>query len=234
MQSGMLHISWPKLRGQIESSNHSMPYPDLAEMERNYEPIVKGIGRESVQVYLFLSREFSLGPIDENHVFQFLFRSFYRLDNAGLTPEFKVRYFELLEQNRDAPRLDLEGLVRDLRGLPNRRGRQTLQFSFATKLANTVNPEFPIYDAEVAGVFGFRPPDSHKTFDARLSEYLIFYEQLKDTYTRILRSDVLAAARGMFATLYMRSDQKIPPIKVLDFLFWSAGKLSYRADERNS
>jgi hypothetical protein len=33
-------------------------------------------------------------------VFQFTFRSFYRLDNAGLTPEFKSKYFALLEESR--------------------------------------------------------------------------------------------------------------------------------------
>ena len=62
-----------------------MAYPDLADIEGNHEPIVQAIGQESVQLYLFLSRQFAHGSIKDNQIFQFIFRSFYRLDNAGHT-----------------------------------------------------------------------------------------------------------------------------------------------------
>ena len=50
------------------------------------------VGRESVDVYLFLCDEFARGPVTQNYLFQFVYCSFYRLDNAGLTPEFKFSY----------------------------------------------------------------------------------------------------------------------------------------------
>lgn len=116
-----------------------MQLPDLADIESNTEEIVLAIGRESVEVYRFLSAEFMRGSILENYVFQFAFRSFYRLDNAGLTPNFKREYFVLLEEARNLNEVDLPGLARKLFHIPNRKGQQSLQFSFVSKLANTVN-----------------------------------------------------------------------------------------------
>lgn len=123
------------------------------EIEENAEPIVRAIRHEAVSVYAFLADEFSQGSIASNYVFQFLYRSYYRLDNAGLTVDFKSRYFNLLEDCRNSTSVDLEHLARELYQYPTLRGRQSLQFSFVTKLANTVNNAYPIYDAEVARVF---------------------------------------------------------------------------------
>lgn len=206
-----------------------MAPPDLSAIESNAEPIIRAIGREAVDVYAFLSDEFARGSALENYVFQFMYRSFYRLDNAGLTPEFKSQYFLLLEQSRNSAAIDLRKLAKDLYALPNRKGHQSLQFSFVTKLANTVNQEYPIYDAEVASVFGFRAPYNYKTFDVRLEEYMTFYVELCGIYADVLRHNRLEKARRMFRHLYAAPPERIPDIKVLDFIFWSAGKLSYKA-----
>lgn len=206
-----------------------MPLPDLSDIETNAEKIVRAIERESVEVYRFLSDEFARGSVSENYVFQFTYRSFYRLDNAGLTPEFKRKYFVLLEEARNLPEVDLPGLTQELFVIPNRKGHQSLQFSFVSKLANTVNPQYPIYDAKVASVFGFRAPYNHKTFDVRLNEYMAFYNKLRGIYAEILDSDLLQWLRQMFRDIYAAPPERIPEIKVLDFIFWSAGKLSFEA-----
>ncbi len=208
-----------------------MPLPDLSDIEKNSEEIVRAIGHESVEVYRFLSDEFSRGSILENFVFQFTYRSFYRLDSAGLTPEFKQKYFVLLEKARNQPDVDLTGIIRQLFEFPNHRGHQSLQFSFSSKLANTVNPHYPIYDAEVAKVFGFRAPYNYKTFDVRLSEYLTFYTWLRDIYLEIINLGALQRPRELFRNIYAAPPDWMPEIKVLDFIFWSAGKLSYEVNQ---
>jgi hypothetical protein len=203
-----------------------MRLPDLSRIEKNAVKIVDAIGAESVEVYRFLSDEFSCGSVSENYVFQFLYRSFYRLDNAGLTPAFKREYFVLLEETRNLSEIDLPLLARRLFGIPNRKGQQSLQFSFVSKLANTANSQYPIYDAKVASVFGFRAPHNNKIFDVRLNEYMTFYNKLRDVYAEILEGNLLAEARRMFRSTYATPLEGIPEIKVLDFIFWSAGKLS--------
>ncbi len=201
-----------------------MPLPDLSGIEVNCDSIVQKDGREAVDVYAFLADEFARGSVVENYVFQFMYRSYYRLDNAGLTDAFKSRYFELLEESRDLRDIDLRRLVKELYAIPNRKGQQSLQFSFVTKLANTANRGYPIYDREVASVFGFRPPDNLRTFGARLEKYMTFYASLQHTYSEILDGNLLQEPRRAFRQIHAALPERIPDIKVLDFIFWWAGK----------
>jgi len=201
-------------------------YPDFADIERNADYIVKEIGRESVDVYTFISGEYEKAQISGNSVFQFIYRSFYRLDNAGLTREFKDHYFQLMDSCRDQESVDIEALTRALHPYLTRKGHKSLQFSFVTKLANTVNRSYPIYDAEVARVFGFRRPYSYLGFDFRLQRYIEFYRQLREIYVAILADNELADARLLFREHYQAPADRVPDMKVLDFIFWSLGKLS--------
>ena len=47
--------------------------------------IIENIDQESVDVFNFLKTEYSKSDVTKNHLFQFVYRSFFRLDNAGLT-----------------------------------------------------------------------------------------------------------------------------------------------------
>src|SRR5262249_6782436 len=143
--SAALHSCYKPLTME-RIAQQELSLPDLSYIEANADKIVGEIGRDSVEVHCFLSNEFARGSILENYVFQFTYRSFYRLDNAGLTPEFKQKYFVLLEEARNLPEVDLPDLTRRLSRIPNRKGQDSLQFSFVSKLANTVNAQYPIYD----------------------------------------------------------------------------------------
>ena len=113
-----------------------------------------------------------------------------------------------------------------MNSIPNRKGQASLQFSFATKLAATVDNAVPIYDKEVAGVFGFRAPYTTRSFEQRLTEYLTFHEELRALYAQVIKNGQLQSARAQFRELYVPRSATVPETKVLDFIFWSAGKLS--------
>jgi len=187
--------------------------------------VVENIAPESVDVYLFLSDQFQKGDVCNNYLFQFVFRSFYRIDNAGLTSDFKDRYFELMEEAQKSGNLDFPYLSRELFKLPNRKGNNTLQFSFISKLANTVDASYPIFDSEIGGLYGFTRPYNYKEFEVRLNEYLSFYSKLKDDYHNVLKNNILDRAIGEFEIVFPQKNKSIPDIKKLDFLLWSAGKL---------
>lgn len=203
-----------------------MPLSLPPELEANPEPLVRAVGRESVDVYRFLSQRFRQVDPAEDLVFQFLFRSFYRLDNAGLRPEFKTLFFNLLSAAKVSGQADLESVVRQLQQVPNLKDQQTLQFSFATKLIATVDNRMPIYDAAVASAFGFRVPYNYKSFDQRLRDYLDFYSRLQALYGDIVAANRLATARFLFRDQYQCSAEEVSDYKVLDFIFWAAGKQS--------
>lgn len=207
------------------TASESMAQPDLKHIETNAASIVDGIGAESVAVYLYLLREFKNRPVDTNLLFQFVFRSFYRLDNAGLTNDFKREYFRLMEGHRHiSGEIPLDTLVRALYRFPARNGHAGIQFSFVTKLANAINPDYPIYDSEVAKVFAFQPPYPSRPFEDRLANYLGFYGKLRDAYKQILSENLMAQPRRLFRQKYADIAASVPELKVLDFIIWSAGK----------
>jgi hypothetical protein len=203
----------------------------LDVIEANARQTVQAIGSESVDVYSFLAAQFRAGSVDSNTVFQFVFRSFYRLDSAGLSPDFKSRYFKLLNGARGKAVIDLGGIVTELYEFPTLKGHRSLQFSFATKLAHTANAGYPLYDGAVAGVFQFQPPGNWLSFDDRLERYMDFYSKLRELYTEVLTRNLLATPRRLFHDTYDAAPERVPEMKVLDFIFWSAGKRGFVVGE---
>ncbi len=191
-------------------------------IEDNSESIISNIEQESVAVYLFLQEQFAKTNVTENHLFQFVYRSFYRLDNAGLTPEFKTEYFRILEENKGSGIFDFDSVLRRLHGFKNRKDQESMQFSFVTKLFNTIDPNSPIYDSAVATVFSFKRPYA-KDFDAKLEKYLNQLETINNAYTEIRNNQLLSATVGLFNKKF--PGHNLSEVKILDFIFWSAGKI---------
>ncbi len=79
----------------VESDNQGGTIPDakvnkvIVKIMGKKQEIIKKLTQESIDVYLFLKREFKKGKITNNTLFQFVYRAFYTLDSAGLTEEFK-------------------------------------------------------------------------------------------------------------------------------------------------
>lgn len=199
---------------------------DIDEINDSSSEIVKNIQEESLATYCFIHEQWNKSSAVENKLFQFVFRSFYRLDNAGLTDEFKKKYFELLESFRGVEP-NITTLCETLYDIKNRKGSKSLQFSFVTKMANTINPMLPIYDSEVAKMYGYKPPIFNKhTIDQRIEKLLKFYKHLSDDYTKILNEGLLEETFDTFDRNFPSYQDKLGKNKKLDFVVWSAGKLS--------
>jgi hypothetical protein len=190
----------------------------------NQKRIIDALGEEPFAVYSFLSSECARGGVDKNPLFQFVYRSYYRLDNAGLTPDFKSQYFKLMENARITGNLDLPAIATNLHQYETQQDHNSLQFSFVTKLAATVDPTYPIYDSAVGTALGFPRLPGGKDFARRLEGCLQFYDWLGDLYRTFLASSALSAPIAALEAQYPLA-ATLPPIKALDFLFWSAGKL---------
>jgi hypothetical protein len=201
-----------------------MKKPDIHSLSQRAEEIVAAIDKESIHVYIFLRNQFRERRGSLDPLFHFVYRSFYRLDNAGLTSQFKAEYFRCLERCRDCNDVDLPGLTRELYKYPNLKGQNSLQFSFVTKLANTVDDSNPIYDSEIARVFKFKPPYHYLSFEDRLSSFVEFYENLKSYYSSLLREGSCDDIFSCFYKQFPDDALQIPEVKLMDFFFWSAGK----------
>ncbi|MEL4026672.1 MULTISPECIES: hypothetical protein [Bacillales] len=192
------------------------------EINENAESIMDSLREESVAVYVFLYKEFLKGDVTLNPIFQFVYRSFYRLDNAGLTPEFKTAYFELMQQYRNETSINPVEIVNKLYSYKRRKGDYSIQFSFTTKMINMIDPTYPIYDSEVARVFQFST--YHLKDNAKkIARYLDQQNTIVQTYNKIIEENLLAQSLAVFHNKYKKYD--LPLIKKLDFIFWSYGKL---------
>ncbi|HUI40397.1 MAG TPA: hypothetical protein VL523_00360, partial [Terriglobia bacterium] len=106
---------------------------------------------------------------------------------------------------------------------------RSLQFSFVTKLAHTVNPKYSVYDSKIAAAFSFAPRYSKK-IDQRLEPELAFYSSLCATYKEIVACSMLERHIRVFRNRYGPAAGHLPDIKIIDFVFWSAGGPESKAD----
>ncbi len=204
-----------------------MSFQSIAGYINNHsEAIVNNLEPESIAVYKYLKSEFHRTNVAENLVFQFLYRSFYRIDNAGLSPHFKTEYFKILEEEKNRDAHDIATILRRLYDFKNRKDQNSIQFSFATKLLNTVDNDFPIYDSEVARVFGYARP-YQTNIEAKLAVYLNQLQHITDAYKTIVKEALIEPALICFDLKFKQHG--LPEMKRMDFLFWSAGKLMKRA-----
>jgi len=168
---------------------------------------------ESIRVYEWLEAH---KEKPQNPVFQFVFRSYYRIDNAGLTSAWKVRYFEFLSQGERSLKTMLEGLYH----LPTKKKVKSLQFSFATKLLHTLDTSLPIYDSKVGELLGL-PVKKGKDLAANIDTCITVYEELRESQRQLLSDEGIMK---QIAALKARYNSRIGNEKALDFLLWSVGK----------
>lgn len=192
----------------------------------NQAAVLGNLKLESLAVYEFLQSRYGQAPdVSQDSVFQFVFRSFYRLDNAGLSDSFKVHYFEIMQQERNSSvEFDIARVCRELYAHKRLKKDQSLQFSFVTKMASTLSADFPVYDSEVARMHGFSPPNSIKDMEAKLDKLMSFYDLVQAGYEDVVASSALEPVLKGFDAAFP-AHRSLNVIKKLDFIVWSAGKL---------
>jgi len=161
--------------------------------------------------------------ITENYLFQFVYKSFYRLDNAGLTTQFKTEYFNILQEYRQFDNFDFANILQRLFEIQNHQGQNTFQFSFVTKMQNTICNDRPIYDNEVSKVFSFNRPRQGSPFSDKLDFYLELLRIIDETYNTFINDNNLHNIITLFDNKFPQNN--LGQIEKFDFIFWSAGKI---------
>ena len=181
---------------------------------------------KDIKEYLFLMDRFTKkhGRISRDTEFKHRFSVFYGLYAARPSSSFTSEYFKIMEEQFRRKRIDLEGICNRLKRKRNSKDQETLQFVFCTKLAATVNPDYPPYDRLVARALRFTHPEPPKPYEERLRLLLRFYDHLRSTVHLVASSPefppMALALLGKFPQW-----NRIPTTKQVDFLIWTAGKL---------
>jgi hypothetical protein len=150
--------------------------------------------------------------------FQRLYRTYWRMNVARLGDSFYSKYFTLLAECRRAGYADISEIVRAL-ATADDSDKQSLQFSFATKLAHMVDPRIPVYDSFVAAFYFYNPPPSNRPFEERLAALLTFHSFLQAEYARVIDKGLLGEAlRGFRA--HFQIGNAICDERLIDWLLW--------------
>jgi len=182
------------------------------------EDIFNEIKQESIDVYIFLLEQYNEGNISNNYLFQFIFRSYYRLDNAGLTPEWKEVFFKLLNNKEKG----LSKILNTLYKIPTFRELNTIQFSFATKLLNMIDSNSPIYDSQVGDVINQRVTGNSK--ETKIQSCVQILKNLESLYKMLLGDKKIRDIVSKFRIKYDKQN-KCSDAKILDFILWALGKI---------
>ena len=191
-------------------------------IEGNAQQIINNIDAESIELYIKLKSEFEKPDVSENYIFQTVFRAFYGLDNVGFNEDFKSKYFNLLKNYRNQDTFDVEKVFIDLHIIKNFKDKDSIIFSFASKLMCTVDDSLPIYDKEVCDVFSFTEPvddDFAMVIDILLDQY----EGIQNLFKEIIDWNLLPITFRLFDEKFKGNNLSLT--KKLDFIFWSLGKL---------
>lgn len=199
----------------------------VVELDKNKIKVFDKIGQESIDVYLFIEQQFK-EPTVSRPVFEFVYRSFYRLDSAGLTDEWKNVYFDYLFApslrglKREKAKIELEKILENFHRIPTIKGHQSIQFSFATKLLHTLNPSLPIYDSLIKQVVTM-PTMTESTSKARIAKCITAYEALLNSCDELLENKEVMNLISQFKNDY--NVREMSDAKALDFLLWGLAKV---------
>lgn len=189
------------------------------QINENQEKILSNLDFESIAVYSFIQSEYSQGKILENYVFQFVFRRFYGLDNAGLSEKMKSHFFELLAEKQTS----LETILSNLYEIQRKKGDNSMQFSFATKLLHTIDNNKPIFDKEIESLTYSKPKRADK--NTQIQSYIQLYNDLERLNSELLKTEIITNVILKFRLKFRDYNDQISDVKALDFIMWSLGKI---------
>ncbi len=174
---------------------------DKEYFRRNYAGFVF-----TVRTYCALQEVYKNHPdveLNEDKDFQNEFSRFYMM--RFVSKDFRLTFFKKMQELRGETKYNIEDLIDELKD----DGKS--QVSFSTKLLSMMNDEkYPIWDSNVAYVFGFSSFSGHN------------YDIITATYSELLKSHkkLIREFRDVFG---VPSSNEISDMRILDFIIWKLG-----------
>lgn len=190
-------------------------------IESRSSEIIQSISQESIDVYQYLSSQLNKTNVNTDYFYQFVYRSFFRLENAGLTDDFKLKYFELLESYKKRKDFNYLEILSQLYEIPNKQKNNTFQFSFVTKMCNIIDNTRPIFDSNVIKVLNLKKTYK-KGFNEKYSFYTDQYSEIEILYKKIFDENLLQKSLLKFDKTFPQN--RLTVNKKIDFILWSEGK----------
>ena len=185
-------------------------------INQHIQVILPFIPQCHVQEYDFLTQNLPQAGTPE---YQHRYKHYWRMNMAIRSANYFAAYFQTLQAAQvNLPILG--NLAQQLYQIPTHaNNRQSLQFSFVTKLLHMINIHAPIYDSSVASFYLFREPKHTQPLQQRIEVLTNFHAFLVREYGRVLQNGLLAQSIQQFRQHFQ--PQNFTDEKVIDSLiFW--------------
>ncbi|MEO1449473.1 MAG: hypothetical protein AAFV07_08070, partial [Bacteroidota bacterium] len=207
---------------------------DLSKIiNKNSGNLLDTIDIESIRTYWRLRRMLMSEDISENDTFRDMYRSYYSISGVGVGKAFLDDYFAMLNRLKEEETMHFRQMSIDLYGPRPKRKLSSAQFGFLTKMANLINPRYPVYDNYVAELYEFdKPTQPRLESRERLNAYQAFHNHMVDTYQTMLDNGSLHDTLVVFKILLRRykdeefESTKLDDFKKIDYLLETIAKLS--------
>lgn len=207
---------------------------DLSKIiNKNSGNLLDTIAIESVRTYWRLCKMLKADDISEDEDFRSMFRSYYGISGVGVGKAFLDSYFKMLNDLKNEEELHFRQMSIELYGARPKRKLSSAQFGFITKMANLINPQYPVYDNHVADLYEFdKPTQPRLESRERLNAYMAFHTHIIDTYQKMLDNGSLHDTLIVFKILLRKykdeefESTKLPDFKKLDYLLQTISHLS--------
>lgn len=177
--------------------------------------ILEQIPRSHVTEYDYLQKH--LKNLDDKE-YQRRFKVFWRLNAARLSELFCDHYFNILK-DVSSKKTNITDVCKRLHEVKTHKNRQSLQFSFASKLIHMTDTSMPIYDSMIADFYFYAEPNRNKSLKDRIHDLATFHEFLTKEYNRIINNGLLRDAIRAFRDEL--KPQMFTGHKVIDSLIWA-------------
>lgn len=176
--------------------------------------------------YLIMKKAYHEKGVYYYEDFQNAFSQFYGI-RRFVSAKFMKEYYEKLNNLKCQTVCMVKDLTKELidKGAKGKNNEKVekVQFSFVTKLLNIMNDaEYPIYDLNVATVFGFSAPYSQDV-DVKIGKYVELYDTIKDAYKEIIETQhgKIDTFRKVFNCI---DDASVTDMRVVDIITWKLGE----------
>ncbi len=196
-------------------------------MSRNGGKVLDHVDKDEVAKDAWLREHFGNANIAEDEEFQEAFTNAYKLGGRRFSNALKAKLYEIMEAGKSKESFDFYESFHELYSGGNQPKLSPTQFSLLSKVANTLDEEYPIYETALGDMMGFKKPTSTKdTAHDRMREYMRFYEHVQEVYTDLLEDENVQDLLKVFKIKHREYAKSIPMKKRLDFLVRSAASLN--------
>lgn len=195
-------------------------------LSKNGGAILDNISDNQLEEDTYIREQLHKVDVSEDEDFQERYKKLHDFRRNRVKLIVQKRFFEVLEIQKEKEEQDPREISHLMFGTRLKGKYKAKHFSLVSRMMNTIDDSYPIYDRGVGEVFGFKAPQSRTTPTyKKLNAYIAFYEEMNQVYEELLEEKKPYNLLKVLEIKYKEHKEHLSFHKRLDLLIRSAGEL---------